>query len=134
MSSKHRNFELSPSIFQRNPKTSILLILMISFLLIIALTEIALRIFTPIPLSNVGFVNTPNGLRFGWGFEPHGLVRIESPDTGKVSADRVNSKGWRDRDRTYENPDNAFRVIVMGDSQTFGFIVPKEKTFTWVLE
>lgn len=97
------------------------------------ITEIVLRFLAPIAISNVGNIHTPNGLRFGWGFEPYGLVRIEDPDTGKVSFDRVNNKGWRDRDRTYENPNKAFRVLALGDSETFGFIVPKEKTYTWIL-
>ncbi|NQU57267.1 MAG: hypothetical protein HQ513_08525 [Rhodospirillales bacterium] len=126
--------EMRPGILLRHPKISLGLIMLTTFLLFLVLAEIALRLLAPLPFSNVGFVNTPNGLRFGWGFEPYGLVRIEDPDTGKVSSDRVNNKGWRDRDRTYENPNNAFRVVILGDSQTFGFIVPKEKTYTWVLE
>lgn len=134
MSSIENKAGKPPRIFQRYPKTSLLLVILTFFVFFLALAEVALRVLAPVPFSNVGFVNTPNGLRFGWGFEPYGLVRIEDPDTGKVTADRVNNKGWRDRDRTYENPDNAYRVVVLGDSQTFGFIVPKEKTYTWVLE
>ena len=134
MPSIQNEVEAPPRIFQRYPKTSLGLIGLTFFLLFLALAEIALGLLAPVPLSNVGFVNTPNGLRFGWGFEPHGLVRIENPDTGKVSSDRVNANGWRDRERTYDNPGNAFRVVIFGDSQTFGYIVPKEKTFTWVLE
>lgn len=122
------------SVFERHPKTSLGLILLFSFVAFFALAEFALRILAPVAFSNVGFVNTPNGLRFGWGFEPYGLVRIEDPDTGKVTNDRVNKDGWRDRDRSYDNPRKAFRVVVLGDSQTFGFIVPKEKTFTWILQ
>ena len=121
---------IQPRIFHRYPKASLALVVLILLLFFMVVTEIALRFFAPIAISNVGFLHTPNGLRFGWGFEPYGLVRIEDPDTGAVSFDKVNNMGWRDRDRSYENPDNAFRVLVLGDSETFGFIVPKKKTYT----
>ena len=121
-------------IFFRYPKASLVLVNLISFFSLLVVTEIVLRFLAPIAISNVGFLHTPNGLRFGWGFEPYGLVRIEDPDTGTISSDRVNNMGWRDRDRTYKNPNNAFRVLLLGDSTTFGFIVPKKKTYAWILE
>ena len=129
---RHKTNHLS--VLERHPKISLGLILLISFLVFFAFAEVGLRVLAPVSFSNVGFVDTPNGLRFGWGFDPYGLVRIENPDTGEVTSDRVNKYGWRDRDRAYENPKNAFRVVVLGDSQTFGYIVPKEKTFTWILQ
>ena len=134
MASIDHHVKAHRSIFDRHPKTSLGLILLLSFLIIFVFAEVALRVLAPVAFSNVGFVNTPNGLRFGWGFDPYGLVRIENPDTGEVSSDRVNKDGWRDRDRTYENPKGAFRVVILGDSQTFGYIVPREKTFTWILQ
>jgi len=126
--------ESSSRIFHSYPKTTLSFIVLISLIIVLTVFEIALRILAPIAITNVGYVNTPNGLLYGWGFKPYDLVRIEDPDTGKVSFDRVNNKGWRDRDRTYENPRHAFRVVILGDSETFGFIVPKNKTFTWLLE
>ena len=59
---------------------SIILIL----LFIILLLELFLRIFTPIGFSNFGYLNSPNGLKYGWGFAPHDVVRIENPDSHKV--------------------------------------------------
>ena len=93
-----------------------------------------LRLIAPIGISNVGFRNSPNGSKYGWGFRPHGIVRIENPDNGNISYDRINNHGWRDRSRTYLNRKNSFRVIVLGDSEVFGFIVPEKRMFTRILE
>lgn len=134
MASIDRHVKSHRSVFDRHPKKSLGLILLLSFLILFGFAEVAFRVLAPVSFSNVGFVDTPNGLLFGWGFRPYDLVRIENPDTGEVSSDRVNKDGWRDRDRTYENPKGAFRVVVLGDSQTFGYIVPREKTFTWMLQ
>ncbi len=98
------------------------------------LLELFLRIFTPIGFSNFGYLNSPNGLKYGWGFAPYDVVRIENPDSSKVIYDRINNHGWRDRNRTYDNKGKSFRVVVLGDSEVFGYIVPKEKTFTFLLE
>ena len=134
MNSIRNTSETSSRIYHIYPKTCLSLISAILLLIVLVLFEIGLRMLAPIAITNVGYKNTPNGQRYGWGFKPYDLVRTENPDTGKVSFDRVNNKGWRDRDRTYENAINAFRVVVLGDSETFGFIVPKRKTFTWLLE
>ena len=107
---------------------------LVLFLLFLLLLELFLRIFAPIGYSNVGYLHSPNGLKYGWGFAPYDVVRIENPDTHKVTYDSVNNHGWRDRDRTYNNKGKSFRVVVLGDSEVFGYIVPKEKTFTYLLE
>lgn len=96
--------------------------------------EVLLRMFFPFSVTNVGYAGTPNGQRFGWGFAPHGWVRIEDPDTGKSWLDQVNNHGWRDRDRTYVKPSGVFRIVVLGDSNVFGYIVRTQDTFTHVLE
>ena len=134
MISFHKNFTHSNKIFHRYPKLSIVFITMIFFLFLITVIEIFLRLFAPISITNTGFTDTSNGLRYGWGFNPYDIVRVQNPDTGRVHLDRVNNKGWRDRDRNYENPKNSFRVIILGDSETFGFTVPKLNTYSWLLE
>jgi len=96
--------------------------------------EIAFRLFMPISVTNVGYVDRPNGEKYGWGFGPNELVRIEKPDTGDVIYDRVNSEGWRDEERDIAKPDGTFRILVMGDSMTFGYIVAKDEVFTKLLQ
>jgi len=117
-----------------HPIISIVILNVLLFLFLLFTLEIGLRVFAPIGVTNSGYLHSPNGLKYGWGFKPYDVVRIEDPDTGEISYDRVNNHGWRDRDRTYVNKKNAFRVVVLGDSEVFGYIVPKRKTFTFLLE
>lgn len=109
-------------------------LILVSLAIVTGFSELALRLFYPISVTNVGYIDRPNGELYGWGFEPFEPIRIEMPDSGKVMFNRVNSKGWRDRERTTQKPKNTFRVMVLGDSMTFGYIVPSEKTFTYILE
>ena len=120
--------------FEHHPIISIIIVNGFLFILFLIFLEISLRTYAPIGFTNVGYLHSPNGLKYGWGFSPNDVVRIENPDTGKVFYDRVNNNGWRDRNRSYSNTRNSFRVIVIGDSEVFGYIVPKEKTYTFLLE
>lgn len=47
---------------------------------------------------------------------------------------KINSDGFRGRDYTLEKPENTFRIIVLGDSFTFGFGLDIEKTFPYIFE
>ena len=125
---------MEQSKFEKYPRLTITCLILIGSVLVISILEVSLRVISPIALSNVGFVDTINGKTYGWGFNPNGLVRIEDPDTGKVTQDKVNNRGWRDQNRSLTNKRKSFRILVLGDSLTFGFIVPKISTFTHLLE
>lgn len=109
-------------------------LVLVSIVVMSVLAEIAFRVLKPISVTNVGYVDRPNGEKYGWGFGPNELVRIEKPDTGEVAYDRVNAEGWRDEERQKAKPAGTFRILVLGDSMTFGFIVEKEKVFTKLLQ
>src|SRR5678815_4139427 len=47
---------------------------------------------------------------------------------------RINSAGWRDRERSPEKPPGIFRIVVLGDSFTWGHGVEDEEIFTRRLE
>ena len=68
----------------------------------------------------------------GWSLKPlsHGI----SNRTGYDIEYRINSKGLRDNETCYEKPDGIFRIVLLGDSNTFGFGVPIEKHFSTILE
>src|SRR5579885_1658619 len=51
-----------------------------------------------------------------------------------VSRVKINSHGFRDKERTYEKAENTFRILVLGDSFAEGIQVPLEKTFPYILE
>lgn len=97
-------------------------------------TEWALRAFVPVSVSTIGHTQAPNAERYGWGYGPRELVRLRDPDTGRVYVDATNNHGWRDRDREIDKPSGTYRILALGDSNTFGVIVPAEDTWTRVLE
>lgn len=68
----------------------------------------------------------------GWSLEPlsHGV----SHRTGQPVEYRINSKGLRDDETSYEKPPGTFRIVLLGDSRTFGFGVPIEEHFSTLLE
>jgi lysophospholipase L1-like esterase len=46
----------------------------------------------------------------------------------------VNCRGLRDREIPYEKPKNTFRILSMGDSVTFGWGVPADRTYSKAME
>jgi hypothetical protein len=68
----------------------------------------------------------------GWSKVP--LSNGISSRTGYPIEYRINSKGLRDNETTYEKPDGTFRIVLIGDSFTFGWGVPIEKHFSTLLE
>jgi GDSL-like Lipase/Acylhydrolase family len=48
--------------------------------------------------------------------------------------DYANSEGWRDRERTIQRRPNTLRILVLGDSGTYGAIVGQVDTYTAILE
>ena len=70
--------------------------------------------------------------RLGWALKP--LAHGTSRRTGYEIDYRINSQGLRNRETTYQKPPGTFRIVVIGDSRTFGWGVPIEKHFSTLLE
>ncbi len=68
----------------------------------------------------------------GWSLKPSSSGI--SNRTGTTIEYRINSKGLRDDETSYEKPKGVFRIVLLGDSHTFGFGVPIEKHFSTLLE
>src|SRR5688572_29169581 len=68
----------------------------------------------------------------GWKHQPGARARYERREyTTDVT---INSRGLRDKERTYQAAPGAFRVLALGDSFIEGFTVPFEDSVTQVLE
>jgi lysophospholipase L1-like esterase len=96
--------------------------------------EMGLRFVFPLRVVTIGLQDAPKADRYGWALHSHQLIRILDPDTGAVYTDYANSEGWRDREHTIQRPPNTLRILVIGDSVTYGAIVGQVDTYTAILE
>jgi hypothetical protein len=70
----------------------------------------------------------------GWFHAPNAAGIVYS-EYGEYRAPvRINARGLRDREIGYDNPANAFRILVLGDSFVEALQVPLEATFTSQME
>jgi lysophospholipase L1-like esterase len=107
----------------------------LAFVFGLLVAEVALRAFaTPYRTVTIGTADSAAGQRYGWGYRPHQRFLLADPDTGAVLPSHANSRGWRDAEHTLANATGAFRVVVVGDSNTFGPIVAQEQTWPRLLE
>jgi len=64
-----------------------------------------------------------------------GIPNAEEWNVGKIeSYVKMNSHGFRDRERSYEKGKDVFRIVVLGDSMIEALQVPLEQTFIDVFE
>ena len=112
-----------------------LLVLVLSSFLTLGLFEAGLRLFHPVPLHF-----TETFLADGWQTGREGAMGHVPNAVGHVKraefdvAVRINAHGLRDREIPYEKPPDVYRILVLGDSQTFGFGVEAEQTYAKLLE
>lgn len=70
--------------------------------------------------------------QLGWTLAPN--VTGVSHRTGEPIEYRINSQGLRDTETPYEKPPGVFRIVLLGDSRTFGFGMAIEKHFSSLIE
>jgi hypothetical protein len=110
-----------------------ILLLFAGALLGVMVAEGTARLFlsrqTPEPVVPIEIGRFDN--RLGWSKIPntHGV----SNKTGEPIEYRINSKGLRDEETSYEKPENTFRIVLIGDSFTFGYGIPIEQHFSTLL-
>ncbi len=104
-----------------------LLLILSSLFISLALGEVALRL---LGYKYSGSTYTTD--RFlGWSLRP-GASAWEA-DEG-LAWSKINSHGYRDRERTVDKPQGVYRVAVLGDSITEARQVGMDKMFTWLVE
>jgi lysophospholipase L1-like esterase len=91
-------------------------------------------LFIPIDITVMGHDRAPNAEKYGWGYFPHESVAVIDPDTGEVYRSNTNSSGWRDKEHSERNANSAFRILLLGDSNTFGATVRFSETYGQLLE
>ncbi len=104
-----------------------------STLLALLVLELVLRQFAPPVQPGVATADAPNSSRYGWALPPRTWMSVADPDTGRLSYFRTNSRGWKDREHTLAKPADTFRIVVLGDSYTYG-VVPLDQQYTTRLE
>ncbi|MCI0558735.1 MAG: GDSL-type esterase/lipase family protein [Nitrososphaera sp.] len=111
-----------------------LALLIISTVFAFLLGEIALRLMGWSPLDV-----SPERDRFwkydsllGWAHQPGQEGVFETPQFRTFV--RINQKGLRDREHSYERPQDTRRILVIGDSFAWGYGVEESERFSQVLE
>jgi len=130
-------FYAAPDYYTDMKKRSVLrnvALLGLSVAVALFVTESALRITGRKPLV----VNPEQTLfwhyhpELGWAHEPGVEGVFEKPQFRTLV--RINQKGLRDRDHTYERKDETKRILVLGDSFAWGFGVEQTERFSEHLE
>lgn len=92
----------------------------------VAMAEVVLRSRFPVGVGKSIDHRIPHPV-FGWALEPKASFRVQMrEDTVRV---RYSAAGWRDLERTVDNPRDAFRYVVLGDSFMEGYSVDLEASF-----
>jgi hypothetical protein len=97
-------------------------------LLSLGVAELGLRQIVPPPVE-LGNIHAPHAGLYGWAMPPR--FEFSQPactPTGEWIG-ITNSRGWKDVEHAIEKPPATLRILVLGDSHTFGF-VPVESLYT----
>lgn len=106
--------------------------LIVFYILIILIGgEIILRIFSPQILVTPMYTIGENGLNYS--LKPNIDGWIKAREFGNIKI-KINSQGIREKEIAYETLPWVYRILILGDSTTFGWAVDKEKRFSDVLE
>lgn len=116
----------------------------ITFLLILFLIlgEVASRIFlgnferwsAESGIGDTRMLYEPSKTRY-WKFSPNAEVKWDiTENTREYILLKINSKGLRDYEYSYERPEGVYRIVLLGDSMSVGFEVELEDTFPKVME
>lgn len=108
-------------------------LVLVGFCFSIFIAEGLVRIFFPYSREHV----VPGGLfdideYLGWKLKAGKIATHKSTYFDVVY--RINSLGFRDKPRNVSKDENVYRILLYGDSQIFGWGVPKDKRFSNSIE
>lgn len=106
-----------------------LLLMAVSVLVTLVIADLAYRwkVQDVVPRSVGRFDET-----LGWALKPN--ASGSSNATGTEVDYSINGKGLRDDETDYAKPPGVFRIVLLGDSRTFGYGVAIEQHFSKLLE
>ena len=106
-----------------------ILILFVAIFISMLMIEGALRLFYPQEVHCLGL----NPI-YRWGGLPNveGIYTVEGD--GNIYYSKMNSKGLRDVEHSYENTGGKYRILFLGDSYTYGYAVNTSDAYPRVLE
>jgi hypothetical protein len=107
-----------------------LLLIVVPLVLVCALLEVVLRTAHPFG-ARVSW--TEPDREIGWRFTPGREYWFFGENDHAITG-RINSMGWRDRERSPEKPPGTYRIAVIGDSYVEAFQVELDSTFAALAE
>ncbi|MGH7232103.1 MAG: SGNH/GDSL hydrolase family protein [Nitrospiraceae bacterium] len=98
------------------------------------LSEVTARILFPHWAPRTGALTSfwRHDPTLGWSHVPNSKGSFSS--FGFESMVTINSKGFRDKERSYERDPAKYRIVVLGDSMVWGWGVQQNEIFTALLE
>lgn len=109
------------------------LLLTVATIISLLLAELVLRAIPFRKSFTIGTTRTTKAKLYGWAMEPNSTMPFVNPDTRKRTFFFTNSQGWKDVEHKFEKPAGTFRILVLGDSYTYG-MVPLEELYTRQVE
>lgn len=96
--------------------------------------ELAMRVVLPVPVKRgVATKEAEKAGLYGWAVPANYGIYHAHPDTGEEWVDMTNSQGWKDVEHILKRPEGVYRIVVVGDSVTWG-LVPRDDLYTRVVE
>ncbi|MBF0275969.1 MAG: SGNH/GDSL hydrolase family protein [Nitrospinae bacterium] len=126
---------------QKSNLTKILLLVVSSIIFFFILLEIVLRIINPfevqLRLYKYSGISLPPSVKkmdsqTGWLYKENVQCNFSSKEFNTTVT--TNNYGFRDEDFALEKKDHVKRIVVLGDSFTFGWGVEQNERFTEVVE
>lgn len=110
--------------------------ILLYILCLFAFIELSSRMFWQMLDHTWGFIVPQQVGRYdpdlGWSLRPGATA--SSKATGQKVEYIINSLGFRGPETTVAKAEGTFRIVTVGDSHTFGFGIPQQGTFSYLLQ